>query len=501
MRDLGRGLLCLVLLLFCGCGTKSPVTELIPRNDQGWLEQDLEFRQGVDLLLVLDDGPSMKPKQAAFERGFHALLELFFSPWNNVDLQVAQVSTRAGVRERPGQPCLTRPLQLSVLNTPSSNPLDWSCESTQESGLAGRHRVGPGAVRTCLSSLGHRGCGRNAALEHMQEALSTGLKRWVRDDAVLALVFLSDERDCSLGDTAALGSDKFNGTIGAEELSERCFNLGAHCQGEEAGAYAQCEVRENEKGLDGDLQLLSSQKVVDELFALKGNRYDQVIALAISGVSDQEESQVGYPLPKEEDKRAPGLGCVQWSLAHASLRSQERVHKDDAALLGAQAPIRLRAVAEQTTTPQERAIYSICVDDLRRSLHEIATQILSRVRPACVFGELLERPSEGDSSAPYCEVIEHGTQGARVVPECERGSDGAYLLDEQGQGLARPDGAPRCVSYKTDALGGQSLDPYDDMSEQCRAQKAALEVKMHGAVVPMSKKDVHWTLRCARASF
>lgn len=488
MRALGRGLPCLALslLMLTGCGAGAPVKGLMPRNDSGWLVQAVEFRKRVDLLLVVDDGPSMEPKQAAFERGFHALLEVFFSPWNNIDLQIAQVSTRVGERLDPDRECKSRPVQLSYLQTPSRDPLTWRCEPADPLRRTGGYLVGPGAVRSCLGSFGHAGCGRNAALARTHEALRQPLSSWIRDDAVLALVFLSDDRDCSLQDAAPLDDEEADNT-----WSERCFSLGARCQGQAQGEYAQCEVREDDVGI-GASKLLSSQKFVDDLFDLKDNQYDQVIAVAISGVADQEESKVNYPLPRNNEYRAPGLGCVHWTLASSQKEAGPR-------WLGAQAPIRLRAIAEQTTTPQERALYSICVDDLRRSLHEIAEQVLSRVQPVCIFEPLLDRNAATASGVPYCEVMEQSSKGERLIPECERGPDGAYLVDPSGQGLARPSGVGRCVSYKSDLEGDRSADPHDDMGKRCRVQQAQLEVELHGEAVPRSEPDLQWTLRCARA--
>lgn len=495
MRDLVRGLLCLILGVLMpwlsGCGAGAQVTDLKLRNDSGWVERDVEFRKAVDLLLIVDNGPSMEPKQAAFERGFHALLDVFFSPWNNVDLQIAQVSTRVGGRESSNSSCRARPLELSYLHTPSRDPLTWSCEPAHEEALAGGYRIGPGAVRTCLGSFGNSGCGPNAALGRMHQALRQPLSSWVRDDAVLAMVFLSDDRDCSMQGSPRAFLDK-RSEIGQEKLlSEQCFAMGARCQGQAAGSYAQCEIRDRSAAPALAPRLLSSQKVIDDLFTLKDNQYDQVIALSISGVSDQEESKVVYPLPRSKEHLAPELGCVRWTLAHAQRGRAER-------WLGAHAPIRLRAIAEQTTTAQERALYSICVDDLRRSLHEIANQVMRRVRPVCVFDTLLHREIESGSRVPYCEVMEKSAKGEWMVPECERGEDGAYLVDAGGEGLARPPGAARCVAYKSDLQGDRSVDPHDDMSPQCRLQKAQLEVELHGEVVPRSEQDVHWSLRCAR---
>lgn len=494
MRGACRALFCLALATGCGAGVRSP--EGMPRNRQGWLVQDLQFRKAVDLVLVLDDGPTMQPKQRAFERGFHALLETFFSPWHNIDLQVAQVSSRAGGRDSPEQPCTARELQLSYLHTPSSDPLDWRCTPANQRLGSGGHRIGPGAVRACLGSFGHSGCGRNEALGHVQHALRSSLASWVRKDAVLALLFLSDDRDCSLQDATVLAPDAIDRAKGSQDLSEQCFSLGATCEGERDGAYAQCEIRDAGPAP----RLLLSEQVIDDLFALKDHRYDQVIAAAISGVSDQEESQLGYPLPLGSDKKAPGLGCVQWSMTHAVLRQRSRAAGEQERWLGAQAPIRLRALAEQTTTPQERALYSICVDDLRRSLHEIANQIVARVRPVCVFDALLDRHPQDKARTPHCELTERGAQGEQLLAECARGTDGAYLVDPSGQGLARPEGADRCVAYRADRRGDQSADPYDDMSPRCRDQQARVEVELHGDLAPGSVEGMTWTLRCARAA-
>jgi hypothetical protein len=93
---------------------------------------------------------------------------------------------------------------------------------------------------TCMSAVGTCGCGFEHSLESLYQAVTTSNPGFVRDDALLAIVFLTDEDDCS----AAPDTDLFDpsadqyGPFG----SFRCTQFGVTCDGDitQGGTFANC---------------------------------------------------------------------------------------------------------------------------------------------------------------------------------------------------------------------------------------------------------------------
>ena len=103
----------------------------------------------------------------------------------------------------------------------------------------------------CLVPQGINGCGYEAPLESMLQALSplaawnTGPQAFLRADAALAVVLMTDEYDCSLANPAPLlNADNYNVSpaSGAPQLSSAaCWNAGVDCvDANDDGIYESC---------------------------------------------------------------------------------------------------------------------------------------------------------------------------------------------------------------------------------------------------------------------
>lgn len=450
-------------LWWTGCQSSS----FAPGEDLLWFEQEVDFRRRVDLLLVVDDAPSMAPKRRALARGLGSLYEVFGEAWQPVDLRVAVVPTRAGVQIGEDSVCTPRIFTPRFLAAPGG--------------------CGSDALDGCFDFTAS-GCGRNSVLFAMQDALHSGLASWVRDDALLTTVMMSDERDCSLDLKPLAGADEISPRqlgIGEKllspmDLSEQCFAKGARCEGQGNDSYDHCEIREraNDKGS----ALLATHSVAQGLIALKGNREDRVMVTSISGLVNDEVS-LKYPRPRSAEYRAPGIGCASWAPKSPALHPRTQV---------AQAPIRMRSLAEALTTSEERALFSICMEDLRRPLHRIAKQALQRMEPLCVFGPKLDRSSS--THRPSCELIANDAGSSTPIPECVRSAQG-YLLDDAGLGLLRPVGQERCFAMKTEI----NEDSLDAMAPKCHQQGALMELELHSTPGTLPDPNLRWTLRCGQA--
>src|SRR4051812_31056971 len=158
----------------------------------------------LDLLFLVDDSPSMTDKQANLRRNFPALIgELRKIEGGFPDVHIAVVTSDLG-----------------------AGPTDVSNEC-KVGGRRGVFRVDPGCglhgdarfivsadgerddnfdgdiatVFSCLAAAGDRGCGYEHQLQAIRVALSEELtpqnKGFLRPEATLGIVILTDEDDCS----------------------------------------------------------------------------------------------------------------------------------------------------------------------------------------------------------------------------------------------------------------------------------------------------------------
>jgi hypothetical protein len=141
----------------------------------------------------------------------------------------------------------------------------------------------------CIGPQGINGCGYESQLENMLQALNPAAdwnqaaEPFLRPDAMLAIVLVSDEEDCSVSDYSIMDDASFqniNPDTGAPAPSSAiCWNAGVTCTGPDAmGIYSECHPRDVE-----DLQLVErySDYLVQEL---RGSQGKEVVMLGILGV-------------------------------------------------------------------------------------------------------------------------------------------------------------------------------------------------------------------------
>lgn len=225
--------LCCVLLSTLGCNQRDigPIDPHVSRFFR--VEVGNEGVGDVDLLFVIDDSGSMAEEQASLEREIPRLIEGLTDPpldaegnprWSAVQsLQVAVVTTDLGTRGAPV----------------SSARVGAACAANEGRGDDGQLRqspaCGPGAVLRwqegddpaefaarvgCLTDVGTSGCGLEQPLAAAVRGLDAapGATPFPRPDALLAVIVLSDEEDCSLADPVAF----FAGGETGPALNQRC---------------------------------------------------------------------------------------------------------------------------------------------------------------------------------------------------------------------------------------------------------------------------------------
>jgi hypothetical protein len=184
----------------------------------------------IDLLFVVDNSSSMAEEQLNLAENFPDLLSTLTNPPDAdrngepdfpaaEDVRLGVITTDLGTAPYSPPTCDTMGGDRGVLVTshlggdPSCAGVSLPASEPWLSYQVGDDATEIGRQFACLARVGTMGCGLEQQLESMHEALVTqstaGMPNagFVRDDSLLAIVFVTDEEDCS-----ASNSDVFDPT-------------------------------------------------------------------------------------------------------------------------------------------------------------------------------------------------------------------------------------------------------------------------------------------------
>ena len=244
----------------------------------------------IDILFVIDNSGSMKEEQDNLRRNFPSFTRALKAlPQGLPNVHIAVVSSSMGAGRFAGVP---------------GCPVGGDSGIFQSAGRAGNCR-GPrdpfisavGADRnfdgdiddvlSCIAPLGTNGCGFEQQLLAARTALDplrmpAQNRGFLREEAVLALVLLTDEDDCSapvdtnLFDPAQTLVSQPLGPLG----SFRCNEFGHLCSGQRPPRARAVELQDCHSAEDG--RLLKIGDLVDFFRGLKANP-DDVMVAAVTG--------------------------------------------------------------------------------------------------------------------------------------------------------------------------------------------------------------------------
>jgi hypothetical protein len=300
--------------------------------------QDLGCTDQIDLLFVIDNSGTMAVEQENLARNFPLLVrqleDLQDSAGNpvNPDVQIMVTTTDFGnplctpfepdgYTPARGQPistaCVDRLARFTGLGTnpdmvpeacmnvcndsnaaPDGDPFiafsstgDNIPDSVQPADIDGDGMMDSPVAQAlaCIGPQGIDGCGYEAPLENMLQALNPaaewnqGAKPFLRTNALLAIAIVTDEADCSVQDYSVMEDDAFQETNPDTSMTQAssaiCWNAGVTCSGPDAmGIYSDCTSTDN-----GKLQPITryTNYLIQEL---RENQKKEVIMLGILGV-------------------------------------------------------------------------------------------------------------------------------------------------------------------------------------------------------------------------
>jgi hypothetical protein len=419
---------------------EAPIPLPEQQNDQYY---EVNPIRDVDILFMVDNSPSMQQEQENLGRNFPAFIdELRKIPGGLPSVHIGIISSDLGAGSTPLQGgcgrvagdrgilqvkpgCGLNATDKFLISTPNGTP-----------NPTVNFMGDLGTVFSCMAKLGTSGCGYEHQLQSSRVALYEQItpdnKGFIRENAYLALIYITDEDDCS----AEIGSDLFTDDMkfAGTSSSFRCAQVGHLCKGMEppinefSAPLTDCDS--NEAG-----RLISVQAMVESIKKVKRNPDQQIL---VSGIFGWPNNTTGaeYRYVKGRDGIDYGSIC-------------QSANGD------ATAALRMKKFVD--SFKENGSFFSICQDDFRPAMKQIGEKLAAKLGNPCITAPLVDiKPAEAGVQAD-CQVIdaEPGDNGAAPkltpLPPCGSGAmpcwklaadtscgDSGFKIDVQRSVLPKP---------------------------------------------------------------
>ncbi len=465
MRPPSRALAIAALALsVCGCGDRA--LPCAPAPTIGWGDPP---SRNVDLLFMIDNSSLMTAWQARLLETFPAFVQaLDAAPGGLPNLNIAVVSSDMGAGTGTVG-CLGNG-QAGLFQSDPKLIVDGNlCETTLQGGARFISTINGNAnytgdisdVLSCVAALGEGGCGFEQPLLSLAHALGADNfdangkpqppqenQGFLREDAYLVIVMLTNEDDCSVPRGAAsdlfprVGDDSNLMSSLGPPTGYRCNEFGHLCGNPPAppprlapdGQPTTALLDDCRPAEDGRLIPVAAFDTV--IRALKANPAHQLLVAAITGV---------YPDPAATPP--PSYG-VTWSRAPVGDELWPSSARSCSAAWGGGAHAAVRISDWVRRLGPAGILESMCADSLQPAMQRIAGAVNKLLEDKdCVSAVFADRDPSSPGLQVDCAVTDYqnvdGCEVGTAVPACATG-DGArpcWHLDEEG-GCRPAAGAP-----------------------------------------------------------
>jgi len=382
------------------------------------------INRDVDVLFMIDDSPSMLDKQNNLKANFPNFIDVLNQvPGGLPNLHLGVVTSDLGTSAADGTTgpsigssagaCMGQG-KAGALRTSTSIQGNFISDVATGSTRVTNYTGTLADAFSSLASVGQTGCGFEQSLEAVKRALNNNPANagFLRPSAKLAVVFLTDEDDCSFAHSSILTQD--TGTYGPLS-SFRCTRFGVTCDvgGQTTDAMNQAgdknQCHSNESGTD----LTAVASYTSFLKGLKANP-DDVIVSGIIGPTTP--FQVASLPPPGQPSGTP-VPTLQHSCTYVSTSDGTEV---------ADPPVRLK----QAIDAMGGSWTTICQNDLSDALHEIAGKLVQKIGDPCLSAPIAQ-PAD-------CEAFDVVGASSTAIAACP--------------------GGPPCFSVAADPVSCPNLD-------------------------------------------
>ena len=401
----------LVLAAVAGCTTR----RTIGQPSLSVVDATINVRRNVDILVMMDNSPSTAPKQHEVMNRFPMILQRiqdlavggktasFHIGVVDSDLGAGPYTLNQGqchpdgdggvLRTAPAPGAGNVPVACSTFHfTDGANFIDYN-SATHASNTGG---VDLATAFQCIAAVGGGGCGFEAPLEAVYRVLTSPSTNpgFLRDDALLVVLLMTDEDDCSAPPDTPLFDPSAGGVATYGVLhSFRCTQFGIECDGKPltGGAMA---ASSNCAPLVGG-PLFDVSRYID-LFAAGGVKpsSDDVVLATI--VAPSSPFAVSLTMPCADQTNTPSCPILDHSCIAATNGS-----------FFADPAVRINAV---TATVPGAITGSICDTDYSATMTAVADAMTARMSAGCLPGAVVDVADPGCSvtvagvDAPRCDV-------------------------------------------------------------------------------------------------
>ncbi|HEX7508567.1 MAG TPA: hypothetical protein VF550_17470 [Polyangia bacterium] len=449
----------------------------------------------LDLLFMVDNSLSMKPKQDKMKAQFPKLIDALRDRLDQTlpDLRIAIVDSDLGSAYSPG--CASgygdmgRFQMRDAANCGANADARWLVYTKdQPNNFTGKIED----VFGCLAgNVGVGGCGYEHQLAALEWAFYLDQNHsqldFLRPEAYLGIVLLTDEDDCS----APQDTKMFANVVPAEAGSLRCATRGHICDGAtlsyptpsavsvpfescHARMDATCDSSVDTSGATTCNALMSVAQLADEVKQLKGGGAeadDKILVAAIYGTArkgDTTTRPYKIDLSPNQDPNSPVAEVYDyWPVCYdPDFMPAGSGFDRTAADHGATGGLRIKAFLDQFK-PESRLAYSICESDFGPAMAGIGSALTNKMGNLCVPFKLADSEDEPGIQAD-CRVVYR-------IPRPVTDAKGITSLfyEENSESLPRCDAArkPECWEVKFGNASGTSDE--QETAKRCPAEGSA----------------------------
>ena len=391
------------------------VARVDPRqNREQEKEVPVQINRNLDILFVIDNSGSMREEQASLVANFNRFINVLDNIEGGLpNVHIGVVSTDIGAGPYGIMGCTGNGdngiLQNAPVGGACNTPTDlYISDIGDEDGL-NRQTNYTGTLAdtfSCIAELGTTGCGFEQPLEAMRRALNGSNAQnanFVRPDAFLAVIIISDEDDCSAEQVSMFDSDPSLDNVDSNLgplTSFRCFEFGVECTPDaprSAGPRQDCATR-----LDSDYMYN-----VDEYANFLKSLKDDPGQIIVAGI-------IGNPQPVTVGSK-DGEPTLDASCTSASG--------------DADPGIRIQSFLD--SFPNRNTSTTICDDDLSDALTVIADLLAKVLGNPCIEGDLVLTDGQPTCTVADVRFLNQDGQEESIIPLCnaERSNLPCYHFD------------------------------------------------------------------------
>ena len=481
-------------LALVGCispPVEAPSTKVEQQTD---VSTDQNVKDQVDLLFMVDDSPSMSAKQALLKARFPDLIKVlddFAAAGHPADYHIGVVTSDLGATGFSG--CSkSKGAKLQAIGAAADPgckaPTGASYIQYNQKTNTNNLPAGQDLPTTfqCMASVGKEGCGLEHQLEATYRALHDNIPEnsgFLRTGAILAVVYLTDEDDCSNDNpNSDIFSSPPTGPYGNLD-SFRCTRFSILCDGMQLQTTPQTSYNNcvSWPASTPGGKLADVQKYIN-FFTLplasggvKASPRDVILA----GIT-APATPFGTELDSSGDGNC-GSGANPCTVLSHSCHSSDNTYFGDPA-------VRIRQVIDAGAN---HADANICGDatEYKTALTAIGNKIVSALQPSCLTSPL------GNPAAPDCVVEDvTATAGGNTtvgIPFCGDSGRGTMAAPcWRACNANDPTSAAKCQAATITGLSQCSTvcNPLDG-----KFQKVGIEIDRGagGMAKPNTTADVH----------